>query len=422
LDYDLVTKSLESVSQGIRLLNVKEEYINGRKQTKALVFIPHGKERYFVKKIEAYRTRNVSDENDTPKNAKLVNSIEDVSIALLEGLWTDNLESIPGTHAKWCEAWLNISEGSIESQVATFADTLAKIPIQAKPNYIHFPERAVILINANRQMLIELMMQSDLLAELRLGQDAGGFWMNETSVEQEAWVENLLSRLDVDEETNVKVCILDNGVNNAHQLLSPLLSNADTLTVNPIWGTNDHHPTRGGHGTLMAGLVGYGNFETILVSTNSVFVTHKLCSVKILPPPNQTATPIELWGDVTAQGISEAEIQNPEKILLYCMAVTAKGETHFGRPSSWSGAIDNLAYGNDNTRRLIIISAGNLDSNVAGENYPSENFVSPIQNPAQSWNSLTVGAYTEKAFVNDARFNSHIPVANQMWFLKEEIY
>ncbi len=413
LDHDLVTKSLESISQGIRLLNIQEETIDGHKQVKALVFIPHGKERYFVKKIEDYRTRNISENNDTPKNAKLVNSIEDISIALLEGLWTDNITLIPTAEAKWCEAWLNISDSSVDDQIASFTETLSRIGIEAKPNYILFPERAVVLINANRRQLLELMMRSDLLAEFRAGQEAAGFWMNETSSEQEEWVEDLLRRLEFAENTNVKVCILDKGVNNGHRLLQPLLSNTDTLTANPAWGTNDHHPTRGGHGTLMAGLVGYGKFETILASSNSVLVTHQLCSVKILPPPSQTPTPKELWGDVTAQGISKAEIQNPEKVLLFCMAVTSKDDTHLGRPSSWSGAVDNLAFGDDNSQRLIIISAGNLDSDVAGANYPDENFVSSIQNPAQSWNSLTVGAYTEKILVNDSRFNNHTPIANE---------
>lgn len=412
LDCDLITKSLESISNGIRLLNIQEETIDGYKQVKALVFIPHGKERYFVNKIEAYRTKNVSEENDSPKNAKLVNSIEDISIALLEGLWTDNKTLIPNERAKWCEVWLNIKEGEGENQITTFTETLSGIEVTSKPNYILFPERAVILINVNKEQLIELMMRSDLLAEIRSGQETAGFWMNETSVEQEQWAEDLLRRVSVDENSNIKVCILDKGVNNGHQLLQPILSEADTLTANPIWLTNDHHSTRGGHGTLMAGLVGYGRFENALASSDTILITHKLCSVKILPPSNQPETPIELWGDVTSQGISEAEIQNPEKVLLYCMAVTSKYDTDRGRPSSWSGAVDNLAYGDGESQRLIIISGGNLASDEAGINYPNSNFLSSIQNPAQAWNALTIGAFTEKVLVNDIQFNSHTPVAS----------
>ncbi len=411
-DFDLVTKSLENISNGIHLLNIQEEMIDGQKQIKALVFVPHGKENYFVAKIQKYETENYR-QTDKPQNAKLVNSIEDISLALLEGLWTDNKTLIPSATAKWCEVWLNVKENEVENQIALFTETLSVVGITSKPNYIVFPERAVVLINSNREQLVELMLSSDLLAEFRAGQETAGFWMNETSVEQEQWAEDLLSRLNIDDDSNIKVCILDKGVNNAHQLLQPILSNADTLTTNPVWNTNDHHPTRGGHGTLMAGLVGYGKFETVLASSDAILITHKLCSVKILPPPNQPETPIELWGDLTSQGISVAEIQNPEMVLLYCMAVTSKYDTDRGRPSSWSGAIDNLAYGDGESQRLIIISGGNLDADEAGINYPDSNFVSSIQNPAQSWNALIVGAYTVKILVNDPRFRNHTPIANE---------
>jgi len=411
LNYDLVTKSLENIASGIRLLNIQEEVIDNQKQIKALVFVPHGKEKYFVNKIEKYKTENFRN-TENPKNAKLVNSIEDVSAALLEGLWTDNRDLIPLETAKWCEVWLNIMDDNVENQINAFFETLSEIEITFKRNYILFPERAVVLIKANKAELIELMLRSHLLAEFRAGQETAGFWMNETSIEQEKWVENLINRLAIDEETPLKVCILDSGVNNGHQLLRPILSNSDTLTVNTTWLTNDHHPTNGGHGTLMAGLVGYGKFEPALTSSNSVSITHKLCSVKILPPPNQTETPIELWGNMTSQGISIAEIQNPDNILLFCMAITSKYDTNKGRPSSWSGEVDNLAFNEGENQRLIIISAGNIDIDDVG-NYPNSNYISSIQNPAQSWNALTVGAYTEKIFVNDTRFNSYTPIANK---------
>jgi hypothetical protein len=412
LDSDLLTKSLENISNGIRLLNIQEETINDRTQIKASVFVPHGKENYFVEKIKKYRSETVRN-TEKPKNAKLVNSIEDVRLALLEGIWTDNKSLIPNETAKWCEAWLNIKDDCVDILVEKFANTLREVEIISKPNYIIFPERAVILIYASRIQLIELMNRSDILAEFRAGQETAGFWMNESRSEQENWADDLLQRLDIDAGSKVKVCILDKGVNNRHQLLSPILADEDNLTVNPTWGTHDHHPDSGGHGTLMAGLVGYGKFEPLLTDGESVLLTHKLCSVKILPPPTHGETPIELWGDITSQGISRAELQNPEKIILFCMAVTSKADTNKGRPSSWSGAIDNLAYGEGENQRLIIICAGNLDGDEAGINYPNSNYLSSIQNPAQSWNSLTVGAYTEKILIHDDRFANYLPIAGE---------
>lgn len=55
---DLITKSLEDARQGIRLLNIRDIVTFDDKTdtnsvvTKATVFIPHGKERVFIKKLK----------------------------------------------------------------------------------------------------------------------------------------------------------------------------------------------------------------------------------------------------------------------------------------------------------------------------------------------------------------------------------
>lgn len=410
-DHDLITKSLEDLRKGIRLLNIKEVPVeDNQTQIRATVYIPNGKEGHFISKIQKYQQEETA--KGEPKNAPLVNSIEDVSVALLEGLWTDNPQLIPEENTKWCEAWLNVNtkENKEQEQVAQFFTTLENIGIEYKHNSIVFPERAVLLVNANREQLIELMLQSDLLAEFRAGQEPAGFWVNESNIEQQNWVEDLLSRIDLI-DSHVKVCLLDSGVNNGHQLLQPLIDNANTLTVDNNWGTDDHE-SGSGHGTLMAGLAGYGQLEQVLISQNRIPLTHKLCSVKIIPRPNQNGTPKELWGDITAQGIARAEIQNPNIVLVYCMSVTSTEDVNAGRPSSWSGEVDNLVYGEGETQRLIIISAGNIKDDESWQNYPNSNFTSSVQNPAQAWNALVVGAYTDKIQVNDQNYQNHTPIAN----------
>jgi hypothetical protein len=410
VDYDLITKSLEDLRKGIRLLNVQSIVSEDEhKQVRATIYLPRGKESHFIDKIRRYQTENTR--RGDPKNASLVNSIEDVSLSLLESLWTDKAELLPDDHSKWCEVWLNVNtkEQKEQEQIALFEGILERIRIEHKPNCIIFPERAVLLINANRNQLIELMAQSNLLAEFRAGQEPAGFWVNKSAVEQQSRVEDLLSRITVI-DSNVKVCVLDTGVNNGHQLLQPLLDNNNALTVNPNWGTHDHE--RGsGHGTLMAGVAGYGELERALAAGNDVTLSHKLCSVKILPPPSQDGTPKELWGDITQQGIARAEIQNPNTNLVYCMAVTSMEDIDRGRPSSWSGAIDNVTFGDGNGKKLVVISAGNISPDNWTD-YPNSNLVSSVQNPAQSWNALTVGAYTEKVTVNDKNYANHTPLAN----------
>lgn len=242
-DHDLITKSLEDTRQGIRLLNIRT--IN--KEVRAVVYIPAGKENCFLKKIKDFETQNTKDGN--PKNAKLISSIEDVSIALVESLWTDPPSMLPEQKtAIWIEAWLSVSdnEESQKEEIEFFLATLQAIGIEAKPNYLAFPERAIVLIYASREQLVQLLISSDMLAEFRVGQEASGFWTNESSIDQAQWVNDLLSRLNI-QSSNVKVCILDSGVNNGHQLIQPVLNNQNCLTVEPSWGTDDH-ASGSGHG------------------------------------------------------------------------------------------------------------------------------------------------------------------------------
>jgi hypothetical protein len=404
--HDLLTKSLENIQQGIRLLNVRE--IDN--EIKATVYIPAGKERYFINKIEDYQ--NIDTRTGKPKNANLVNSIEDIGIALLEALWIDPPDLIPiSTNKAWVECWLRISDDEeIQKQeIADFIAILQASQIEAKSNYLVFPERAVVLINASREQLAYLIMICDILAEFRIGQETCGFWINESNKGQIEWVNELLSRLQLN-SSNVKACLLDSGVNNGHRLLQPVLATEDCLTVNPAWGTDDHE-IGSGHGTLMAGIVAYGDLEQALLTTGMLSISHKLCSVKIIPRLNQNPTPKELWGDITKQAISRSEIQNPDKLILYCLAVTSSTDVDRGRPSSWSGAIDELAYAEGKNQRMLIITAGNVEGNEKWERYPNSNLLSSVQNPAQSWNALTIGAYTEKHTISDPMFNNSQIVA-----------
>lgn len=412
---DLITKSLEDVRKGIRLLNVrtvKDE--NQEDVITATVYIPQGKETAFIKKIQDYADEKKDSEKGNPKNAPLVNSIEDIRLAILESFWPDSEKAyIPQENPTWCEAWLRINdEENLEDQVTQFTDILDRNQIRYKGHALHFPERSVLLIFANSELLSSLIMETELLAEFRIGQEAASLWADENNTGQSEWADELLSRIHI-EETNIKVCILDSGVNNGHILLAPILADDNCLTVDPTWGTDDRSEIGGskGHGTIMAGLVGYGNLQKALESTGTTIITHKLCSVKILP--NRGETIKELWGDITEQAIYRAEAVNVERVLLYCLAVTSDIDVDRGRPSSWSGSIDRMSFGLGNKKRLIIISGGNIHSEECWRNYPDYNKLYSVQNPAQSWNALTVGAFTDKVMIADHRYDVFERVAPQ---------
>jgi len=403
-DHDLVTKSLEDMRAGIRLLNVRTVPTPDDPEhtvTRATVYIPAGKERHFIEKIRKYAEEETKA--GKPKNEKLVNSIEDIRLAVLESFWQDEPELLPDDNAIWCEIWLR---GDVDKTELSFRDIARQLGIDVQAGALRFPERTVVLAKANRRQLTELIEASSYIAEFRRAKETARFFLGLNNKEQTEWVKDLRSRLSVSENPIVAVTVLDTGANNGHLLLEPILHDDDCHAVDPEWGKTDHH----GHGTLMCGVAGYGDLQKALESNSKIEACHCLESVKIVPP--QGANDPKLYGDITIQGVSRAEIQKPKRSHIGCMAVTSTDGRDRGRPSSWSAAIDKLTSGyDDDQRRLFVVAAGNIEDQKEWSNYPDSNLTNSIHDPGQSWNALTVGAFTNKARLTDPDLQAHDPVA-----------
>lgn len=397
----LKTQSLEDTRSGIRLLNIREKEVDGQNINFATIYIPSEKRGVFLKKFREYAL------NDTPKgepkNRDLAAGIEQMRTALLYSFWVDPDETIPSEVPAWCEIWLRLEEpDDSEVLLENFFAICEQLNINYKNQRIIFPERIVTIVHANQQQLGELIESFDFIAEIRRAQEPETFWTSLYNSEQAEWVEDLLPRIRVHTDSNIFITILDTGINNGHPLLRPVLADQDCHTVTPEWNVNDIR----GHGTLMAGICTYGNLKSALETNNPVELINHLESVKILP--NEGENDPDLYGFFTSQGISLAEIQNPFAQRIICLAVTSTIHTDKGRPSSWSAAIDALASGaNDDLKRLFIISAGNIRTENELRNYPVSNREMSVESPAQSWNALTVGAYTAKGFVVDDQFEGY---------------
>lgn len=400
---DLVTKSLEDLgSKKVRLLNVRTVQEGDNEVTYATVYVAHEKKKHFLGRIEAYASEMTRF--NKPKHKALMDSIADLRKALLvESFWQDSSNLIPSEEEAWCEVWIS----SDKQEVMERFEALLKCEgIVSTTGYVRFPERMVKVVWANRSGLERLTTLSDDIAEYRRAKDTAAFWLGLENREQTEWVDDLLGRIHVQHDPNVSVCILDTGVNNGHPLLTPVLKNQACLTVNPPWGTHDHD----GHGTLMAGIAAYGDLREALSSSEIVTLVHNLESVKILPPTGCNQQ--ELWGYITGEAVSRAEIQAPEQLRVFCLAISATDTRDRGRPSSWSGQIDQLSSGAlDDVRRLFILCAGNISDFTTILNYPSAQITDSIHDPAQSWNSLTIGAFTELDTLRDPSLSGFVPVA-----------
>lgn len=159
----------------------------------------------------------------------------------------------------------------------------------------------------------------------------------------------------------------------------------------------------------MAGLALFGDLRAALNAAGPVRIRHRLESVKLLPPVGAASTSPDLYGAVTAEGVARVEIAAPNRRRAFSMAITAPNLGAPGAPTSWSAAMDALAVGRDfdtvsgeiryidsassEAHRLFVVSAGNLRTPDAS--YVTQNDLAAVEDPAQAWNALTVGAFTD---------------------------
>jgi hypothetical protein len=400
--YGLELKSIEAQSQGLEVVAVHldEVQVEGRVDwlERATVFVPHGKLSYFATKVKEYETQLATPRKlgvvANPKNKNLIESISDIKLAVLEALWTDEASLLPGTgETAWWEVWLR---GEGEEFRTRFADAVRADGVEVRETILTFPDRTVVLARASREQMAASVEVLDSIAELRLAKLTPHEFLKLGTQELGEWARELAARMTPPAADSPAVCLLDTGVNAGHPLLASAAADGDCQTVNPEWGTDDHS----GHGTQMAGLALHGDLTDVLASNAPVVLRHRLESVKILPRSGNNLP--ELYGAITAQAVARAEVEAPARRRAICMAVTTTDFRDRGQPSSWSAELDNLTSGyEDDERRLILVSAGNTDPATRHE-YPASNYTEGVHDPGQSWNAITVGAYTNKLTIKEA--------------------
>lgn len=404
---DLVFQSLENATEGIRLLNFRQESTPmGTEVQAATVFIPDGKEGYFNKKIQSYLTEETKKGN--AKNKPLVESIETIQLAAISSFWIGQNADIPNENSEWCEFWLNTDANEEFEASQVFYKVCSEMQIEHGDAHIVFPEKVVVLAKTNKHEIQNLLNVNSCIAEIRRAPELAGFYTGLTVKDAKEWIKDLNERLIIEDPVSY-VCILDTGVNRGHPLLENVLSDTHVQSVNPAWPANDTD----GHGTGMAGVCEYFDLEPVLSGSEQVHIGHKLESVKILPSTGSANDPA-LYGAITADATSLAEISNPQVKRVYCMAVTAdKYAIMKGVPSSWSGELDNIISGvSDGIRKLYVVSAGNVKLNeLEMVPYTDANIIHSVEEPGQAWNAITVGAYSNRADISAATYPGWEPVA-----------
>ncbi len=397
--FELELSTLDPSRQPPELVAVVDRGADDERVQTAVVHVPNGSLSFFIKRLDQYATEETRKGN--PKNANMVDRIAEIRLATIEALWTDDPASFPQPESTvWWEIWLRASDGHEVERLQAFA---SQVGIEIGERRLVFDSRVIVLVRATANQLSTALDVFDDFAELRGAHVNSSFFTGLSPIEQVEWIDDLVGRTEPPDADAPAACILDTGVNRGHPLLEHSLAAADMHACNPVWGTHDDE----GHGTGMAGLALYGDLRAALESGLTVHLRHRLESVKILSPANDTDP--DLYGAVTAEAVARTEVQASSRRRAFSMAITAQPDRIAGTPTSWSAAVDALAAGRQfdtvrgelqyideasvTSHRLFIVSAGNVS--LVDASYLNRCDTEPVEDPAQAWNALTVGAFTD---------------------------
>lgn len=353
----------------------------------------------FLKLFEDYLGTDTA--GGRPKNNELVANIARIRSTVLRDLWQSQGEP-PAPGKTWWELWLRPSSDGSE----LFRRFAQAYDLKISDRLLRLVDRDVMWAEATWSQLEVLPFTAVPVAEIRRPEFIDS--IEDLTVEEQAeYVDDLAKRLEPADEVEPAVCHLDSGVARTHLLLEGSLAPQDLHTVVGTSGFD-----LDGHGTLMAGLGLLGpHLDAYLVSSDQVALRHRLESVKVLPARSEQQHDPITYGDVTAQAVALPEITASRR-RTFCMPVSTNSDTpeNPGQPTLWSATIDALAVGASIVRdgeelrlldapdprsaRLFVVSAGNVDPPWATDHL-AQSDLSPIRDPGQAWNALTVGAYTE---------------------------
>ncbi len=398
-DVPLVTESWSTgkVPRFVLLNETQASDADGKLITKQRWFIRDGALDAFVRIFEDYIQK--STQSGDPMRRDLVNSIRQIRVAALDGLWTD-LQDIPADEAvSWYEVWLRAGASDDERKaiVQQFKEEAESLAFTLGQCEEMLPEHTVLHLNGTFGQFRESVALMNCVAEIRAVGKYADYFDRLPVEQQRRSADDLLKRVSFPHDASLSVCLLDTGVQRGHPLIEPLISAGDNQSINDAWGVADDEQ----HGTLMAGLAAYGDLTRVLDSDAELILQHILEAVKVVPPKALLNQDERHAAEYTAQGVYKAEIRVHDKTRIWCLA-TSMDDPNDGRPSSWSARLDQLAAGvdrDDDQKRLFCVSSGNVPS-AAWNDYPNSNWSYPVENPAQAWNVLCVGACTHHTQIN----------------------
>ena len=387
-----VPTALEFPTQDVVVLRSER---NDDRTESALLFVPDDARTFLQGRISDYGRDPGNQRRPDVDRFEVVEEVRAVDTA---SLFTGDID-LTAPDIVWWELWVR--------QPIALADCLVNAAHNANldvhDDRLIFPDTTVVFLHGTAATVAMFAMRvPGAISEIRRATGTIEPFLDrgETGIGQHDWVAELAQRVTTPSPDAPVVCTLDTGVAAAHPLIAPGLRGA--WAYDAAWGVDDHEPN-GGHGTPLAGLVLYGDLEPLMNDAHPVTLTHGAESMKLLPPHGFPPTKPPSYGVVTQGAVSVVEIEQPDALRSFCIATSA---TDFSpsRPSTWSGALDQIAAGAmpgdvdenvpaaEHPKRLMVVATGNVSGGMAVNVLPSQ----PLEDPSQSWNALSIGGFTRK--------------------------
>ena len=382
-------------SSGASILKISEDKSDGN--VDVTVYIKNEKKDWLSKKADEYADEKYNTKTGKPKNTGLIEPINAIKPADIHALYTsiEDFDKLPDNKAFLFELWITKTK---EYDTVKLSDVLDKLAIlKAGKNHLDFDGVDVWMIKATKQQLCELPLSIGYIEGVRPYHQPSILIKNRS--ESREWSELIEGEIQFAlDKDSTRIGLLDSGVNNAHKLLAPALPNDRMKSAISVPDTTDHSD----HGTGMAGLMLYGDLTDITYRHGGpIIIEQDLASVKIVE--NGHTTDPDFYGAVIEDAIYQAQAMGAS---IQCMAVT-DGTSYDGKSTSSSASLDESIYHNGKCDRLVLVSAGNIEPpEVDATNYLESCKANAVQSPAQAWNALTVGAYTEKTIVTDESYKA----------------
>lgn len=409
-----IPKGLEFSSQDVVIL--RSERRDDRTES-ALLFVPDDARAFLQERIRSYG----QPQGNRPRpDVDKFERVETICAAKAHALFVGNID-FASSDMLWWELWV-LHDRSFADGVASAA-RLAEFDVHQ--DRLFFADTTVLFVHGTAEGISGFVGRiPGAVAEIRKATGTIEPFLDRGTkgLGPQDWTADLSKRILPPPQDANAVCTLDTGIAAQHPLIAPGLHGA--WAYDAAWGADDHH-LNGGHGTPLAGLVLYGDLEPLINDTRQVQLSHAIESMKLLPPRGFPKTKAPSYGVVTEGAVALVEAERPNVLRAFCLANSAC-DFPPERPSSWSGALDQITSGSmpgdqvdgvpaaERPKRMMLVATGNMHGGKIADVQLSH----PLEDPSQSWNALTIGGFTrkEKPPVNPPGLKAVVPANHRSPF------